>query len=177
MAERQLQVTSDISSPEKESIMTNLHPVLQQLALRARAGAVRTALGSDDGISDILDEYAGLRLSVSVDGFADSIIPGMWCEGAAKQLDYLSTSEAAAFLFINQEAKGRELAFANYCREQRLNFDVTMILRSDSCHFHGNAFIIGDMPSQEADKLAYRFSLPAFLSIVRGELVKTVITG
>ena len=157
--------------------MENLHPVIRQVALRAPAGAVRTALGSDEGISNILDEYAGLRLSVSVDGSADSIIPGMWCVGAAKQLDYLSTSEAAAFLFIDQEAKGQELAFANYCREQRLNFDVTMILRSDSCHFHGNAFIIGDMPLQEADKLAYRFSLPAFLSIVRGEPLKTVITG
>jgi len=98
------------------------------------------------------DEYAGLRLSVSVDGSADSIIPGTWSEGAAKQLDYLS-------------------------REQRLNFDVTMILRSDSCHFHGNAFIIGDMPLQEADKLAYRFSLPVFFSIVRGELVRMVLTG
>ena len=110
-------------------------------------------------------------------GSADSIIPGTWSEGAAKQLDYLSTSAAAAFLFIDQEAKGQELAFANYCREQRLNFDVTMILRSDSCLFHGNAFIIGDMPLQEADKLAYRFSLPAFPSIVRGEPIKTVITG
>ena len=157
--------------------MNKLHPIIQQLALRARASAVRTALGSDEGISNVLDEDAGLRLSVSVDGSADNIIPGTWSKGAAKQLDYLSTSEAAAFLFIDQEEKGRELAFASYCREQRLNFDVTMILRSDSCHFHGNAFIIGDMPLQEADKLAYRFSLPAFLSIVRGEPVKTVITG
>lgn len=157
--------------------MKNLHPVIQQLALRAPAGAVRTALGSHDGISSILDEYAGLRLSVSVDGSADSIIPGTWSEGAVKQLDYLSSSEAAAFLFIDQEAKGRELGFAHYCREQRLNFDIAMILRSDSCHFHGNAFIIGDMPLQEADKLAYRFFLPAFLSIVRGEPVRTVITG
>ena len=157
--------------------MDNLHPVIRKLTQSTSAGAVRTALGSDEGITSILDDYAGLRLSVSVDGSADSIIPGMWCEGAAKQLDYMSTSEAAAFLFIDQEAKGRELAFANYCREQGLNFDVTMILRSDSCHFHGNAFIIGDMPLQEADKLAYRFSLPAFLSIVRGEPVRTVITG
>ena len=157
--------------------MNKLHPIIQQLALRARAGAVRTALGSDEGISNVLDEYAGLRLSVSMDGSADSIIPRTWSEGAAKQLDYLSTSEAAAFLFIDQEAKSRELAFANYCREQRLNFDIAMILRSDSCHFHGNAFIIGDMPLQEADKLAYRFSLPAFLSIVRGEPVRMVVTG
>jgi hypothetical protein len=157
--------------------MNKLHPAIRQLALTAPAGAVRAALGSDEGISNILDNYAGLRLSVPVDESADSIIPGTWSEGAAKQLDYLSTSEAAAFLFIDQEAKGRELAFANYCREQRLNFDIAMILRSDSCHFHGNAFIIGDMPLQEADKLSYRFSLPAFLSIVRGEPVRVVVTG
>jgi hypothetical protein len=157
--------------------MNKLHPIIQQLALRARAGAVRTALGSDEGMSDILDKYAGLRLSVSVDGSADSIIPGAWSDGAAKQLDYLGTNEAAAFLFIDHENKGRELAFSNYCREQRLNFDITMILRSDSCHFHGNAFLIGDLPLQEADKLAYRFSLPAFLSIVRGEPVRMVLTG
>ena len=157
--------------------MKMLHPRIQQAAQRAGMSAVTAAFGSDMEISNLLDEYSGLRLSVTVDGSADSIIPGTWSDGAAKQLDYLGTSEASAFLFINHENKGRELAFSNYCREQRLNFDITMILRSDSCHFHGNAFIIGDMPLQEADKLAYRFSLPAFLSIVRGEPVKTVITG
>lgn len=128
-------------------------------------------------ISNLLDEYSGLRLSVSVDGSADSIIPGTWSDGAAKQLDYLNTTEAAAFLFIGHENKGRELAFSNYYRERRLNFDITMILRSDSCHFHGNAFLIGDMPLQEADKLAYQFSLPVFFSIVRGEPVRMVVTG
>jgi hypothetical protein len=157
--------------------MKTLHPKLQQAAQRAGMSAVTAAFGTDMEVSNLLDEYAGLRLFVAVDGSADSIIPGAWSEGAVKQLDYLSTSEASAFLFINHENKGRELAFSNYCREQRLNFDVTMILRSDSCHFHGNAFIIGDMPLQEADKLAYRFSLPVFFSIVRGEPVRMVVTA
>ena len=157
--------------------MKTLHPRIQQAAQKAGIRAALAAFGTDMEVSNLLDEYSGLRLSVTVDGSADSIIPGSWSEGAAKQLDYLSTSEASAFLFINHENKGRELAFSNYCREQRLSFDITMILRGDSCHFYGNAFIIGDMPLKEADKLAYRFSLPVFFSIVRGEPVRMVLTG
>lgn len=67
---RQCQVANYISDPQKEGNVDNLHPVIRKLTQSASAGAVRTALGSDQGISNILDEYAGLRLSVSVDGSA-----------------------------------------------------------------------------------------------------------
>ena len=52
-----------------------------------------------------------------------------------------------------------------------------MILRSDSAFHHGEALIIPWISLTEADGISYKFGMPAFLYLQRGDPVRMVITG
>jgi hypothetical protein len=154
-----------------------LHPSIEKLIATAPTGAVAAAIGRDESLTIQLDPFAGVRLSVSVEGQPRSLIIGRWSDCAEAVLDMLSANRAAAFLFFKGSPQGREGAFRDLCNKKRWHFERADILRSDSMHFHGNAFIIPWISLTEADTLAYKFGMPAFLYLQRGDPVRMVITG
>ena len=157
--------------------MEYLHPSIEKLIATAPTGAVAAAIGRDGSITAQLDPFAGARLSVSVEAQPRSLIIGRWDDCAEAVLDTLSANAAAAFLFFKGSPQGREYAFLDLCREKRWNFERAMILRSDSAFHHGIAFIIPWLTPTEADSIAYRFGMPAFIHMERGQPVRLVITG
>ena len=157
--------------------MEYLHPSIEKLIATAPTGAVAAAIGRDGSITAQLDPFAGARLSVSVEAQPRSLIIGRWDDCAEAVLDTLSANAAAAFLFFKGSHQGRECAFRDLCNEKRWHFERADILRSDSMHFHGNAFIIPWMSLTEADGIAYRFGMAAFIHMDRGLPVRLVTTG
>jgi hypothetical protein len=89
----------------------------------------------------------------------------------------LSANEAAAILFFKGGPQGREFAFLDLRHKKRWHFERADILRSDSIHFHGNAFIIPWLSLTESDGIAYQFGMPAFIYMERGLPVRLVTTG
>ena len=154
-----------------------LHPSIEKLIATAPTGAVAAAIGRDRFLTAQLDPFAGIRLSVSVEGQPRSLIIGRWTDCAEAVLDTLSANAAAAFLFFKGGPQRREYAFLDLCREKRWNFERAMILRSDSAFHHGAAFIIPWVTPAEADSIAYRFGMAAFIHMERGLPVRLVITG
>jgi hypothetical protein len=157
--------------------MEHLHPSIEKLIATAPTGAVAAAIGRDRFLTAQLDPFAGIRLSVSVEGQPRSLIIGRWDDCAEATLDMLSANRAAAFLFFTDAPKGRPFAFVDLCREKKWHFERAMILRSDSAFHHGAAFIIPWVSLTEADGIAYQFGMPAFLYLQRGDPVRMVITG
>jgi hypothetical protein len=174
--DRQLWVACDTSSP-KESVMEYLHPSIEKLIATAPTSAVAAAIGRDGSLTAELDPFAGVRLSVYVQDQSRTLIIGRWDDCAEATLDMLSANRAAAFLFFKGGSQGREYAFRDLCNQKRWHFERADILRSDSMHFHGNAFIIPWISLTEADGIAYQFGMPAFLYLQRGDSVRLVITG
>jgi hypothetical protein len=154
-----------------------LHPSIEKLIATAPTNAVAAAIGRDGSLTTQLDPFAGVRLSVSVEGKPRSLIIGRWTDCAEAVLDMLHANQAAAFMLFNGGSQGREYAFRDLCNEKRWHFERADILRSDSMHFHGNAFIIPWMSLTEADSIAYRFGMPAFIYMGRGLPVRLVTTG
>jgi hypothetical protein len=154
-----------------------LHPRIEKLIATAPTSAVAAAIGRDRSLTTQLDPFAGVRLIVYVQDQSRSLIIGRWTDCAEAVLDMLSANRAAAFLFFTDAPKGRSFALVDLCRERKWHFERAMILRSDSMHFHGNAFIIPWISLTEADTLAYQFGMPAFLYLRRGDPVRLVITG
>ena len=157
--------------------MEYLHQSIEKLIATAPTSAVAAAIGRDGSITSQLDPFAGVRLSVSVEGQPRSLIIGRWDTCAEAVLDTLHANQAATFLFFKGGPQGREYAFRDLCNEKRWHFERADILRSDSMHFHGNAFIITWMSLTEADGLAYQFGMPAFIYMERGLPVRLVVTG
>jgi hypothetical protein len=157
--------------------MEYLLPSIEKLIATAPTGAVAAAIGRDESLTTQLDPFAGVRLSVSVEGQPRSLIIGRWDDCAEAILDMLSANRAAAFLLFKGGSQGREYAFRDLCNEKLWHFERADILRSDSIHFHGNAFIIPWMSLTDADSIAYQFGMPAFLYLQRGDPVRLVITG
>jgi hypothetical protein len=157
--------------------MEYLHPSIEKLIATAPTSAVAAAIGRDASVTSQLDPFAGVRLIVYVQDQSRSLIIGRWTDCAEAVLDTLSANAAAAFLFFKGSPKGREIAFLDLCREKRWHFERAMILRSDSAFHHGEAFIIPWLHLTEADSIAYRFGMPAFLYLQRGDPVRMVITG
>ena len=124
-----------------------------------------------------LEPFAGARLSVYVQDQSRSLIIGRWDDCAEAVLDMLHANQSAAFLFFKGGTQGREIAFLDLCREKRWHFERAMILRSDSAFHHGIAFIIPWLTPTEADSIAYRFGMPAFIHMGRGLPVRLVTTG
>ncbi len=143
----------------------------------APTSAVAAAIGRDGSLTSQLEPFAGVRLSVSVEDKSRSLIIGRWTDCAEATLDMLSANRAAAFLFFTDAPKGRPFAFVDLCREKRWDFERAMILRSDSMFHHGEGFIIPWISLTEADGIAYKFGMPAFLYLQRGDPVRMVITG
>jgi hypothetical protein len=154
-----------------------LHPSIEKLIATAPTGAVAAAIGRDRFLTAQLDPFAGVRLSVSVEGQPRSLIIGRWTDCAEAVLDMLHANRAAAFLFFTDAPKGRPFAFVDLCRERKWYFERAMILRSDSMFQHGQAFIIPWISLTEADGIAYRFGMPAFIYMERGLPVRMVVTG
>ena len=154
-----------------------LHPSIEKLIAAAPTGAVAAAIGRDASLTIQLDPFAGVRLSVSVEGQPRSLIIGRWNDCAEAVLDTLHANQAAAFLFFKGSPKGREIAFLDLCREKRWHFERAMILRSDSAFHHGEAHIVPWLTPAEADCIAYQFGMPAFIYMERGLLVRLVVTG
>ena len=157
--------------------MEYLHPFVEKLIATAPTSTVAAAIGRDASLTIQLDPFAGVRLSVSVEGQPRSLIIGRWTDCAEAVLDMLSANEAAAFLFFNGGPQGREIAFVDLCREKRWHFERAMILRSDSAFHHGEAHIVPWLTPTEADGIAYRFGMAAFIHMERGQPVRLVITG
>jgi hypothetical protein len=154
-----------------------LHPRIEKLIATAPTSAVAAAIGRDRFLTAQLDPFAGIRLSMSVEGQPRSLIIGRWTDCAEAVLDTLSANAAAAFLLFKGGSQGREYAFLDLCRERKWHFERAMILRSDSAFHHGAAFIIPWVSLTEADGIAYRFGMAAFLYLQRGDPVRLVITG
>ena len=154
-----------------------LHPSIEKLIATAPTSAAAAAIGRDASLTAQLEPFAGVRLSVSVEGQPRSLIIGRWTDCAEAVLDMLSANEAAAFLFFNGGPQGCEYAFLDLCREKRWHFERAMILRSDSAFHHGEAHIVPWMSLTEADCIAYQFGMPAFIHIERGLPVRMVVTG
>lgn len=154
-----------------------LHPSIEKLIARAPTSAVVAAIGRDGSLTTQLEPFAGVRLSVYVQDQPRSLITGRWTDCAEAVLDMLHANRAAAFLFFNGGPKGREFAFLDICHKKQWHFERADILRSDSVHFHGNAFIIPSLSLTEADGIAYRFGMPAFIYMERGLPVKLVVSG
>jgi hypothetical protein len=154
-----------------------LHPSIEKLIATAPTGAVAAAIGRDLSLTTQLDPFGGVRLSVSVEGQPRSLIIGRWTDCAEATLDMLSANRAAAFLFFTEAPKGRPFAFVDLCRERKWHFERAMILRSDSAFHHGAAFIIPWVSLTEADGIAYRFGMAAFIHMERGLPVRMVVTG
>ncbi|MBF9048012.1 hypothetical protein LSUCC0031_12890 [Rhodobacterales bacterium LSUCC0031] len=157
--------------------MEYLHPSIEKLMATAPTGAVAAAIGRDASLTVQLDPFAGVRLSVSVEGQPRSLIIGRWDDCAEAVLDLLHANRAAAFLFFTDAPKGRPFAFLDLCREKKWHFERAMILRSDSMFHHGEAFIIPWISLTEADGIAYKFGMPAFIYIERGLPVRLAVTG
>lgn len=157
--------------------MEYLHPSIEQLIARAPTSAVVAAIGRDGSLTTQLDPFAGVRLSVSVEGQPRSLIIGRWTDCAEAVLDMLGANKAAAFLFFMGSPQGRECAFLELRHKKRWHFERADILRSNSVHFHGNAFIIPCMSLTEADGIAFEFGMAAFIYMERGLPVRLVITG
>ena len=154
-----------------------LHPHIEKLIATAPTSAVAAAIGCDETITTQLEPFGGVRLSLSVEGQPRTLITGRWDDCAEAVLDTLHANQAAAFLFFKGSPKGREIAFLELRHKKRWHFERADILRSDSMHFHGNAFIIPWMSLTEADGIAYQFGMPAFIHMERGQPVRLVITG
>jgi hypothetical protein len=157
--------------------MEYLHPSIEKLIATAPTGAVAAAIGRDESLTSELDPFAGVRLSVSAEGQPRSLIIGRWDDCAEAVLDMLHANQAAAFLFFKGGPQGREYAFLDLCREKKWHFERAMILRSDSMFHHGQAFIIPWISLTEADGIAYRFGMAAFIYMERGLPVRMVVTG
>ena len=157
--------------------MEHLHPSVERLIAMAPTSAVSAAIGRDASLTTQLDPFAGARLSVSVEGQSRSLIIGRWNDCPEAVLDMLHANRAATFLFFKGGPQGREGAFRDLYREKRWNFERADILRSDSIHLHGNAFIIPWMSLTEADSIAYQFGMPAFIHMERGLPVRLAVTG
>ena len=157
--------------------MEYLHPSIEKLIATAPTSAVAAAIGRDGFLTTELEPFAGARLSVSVEGQPRSLIIGRWDDCAEAVLDTLSANAASAFLFFKGGPQGREYAFLDLCREKRWHFERAMILRSDSAFHHGEAYIIPWMSLTEADGIAYRFGMAAFIHMERGLPVRMVVTG
>jgi hypothetical protein len=154
-----------------------LHPSIEKLIATAPTSAVAAAIGRDRFLTAQLDPFAGVRLIVYVQDQSRSLIIGRWDDCAEAVLDMLSANRAAAFLFFTEAPKGRPFAFVDLCRERKWHFERAMILRSDSVFHHGEAFIIPWIILTEADSIAYRFGMPAFIYMGRGLPVRLVTTG
>ena len=154
-----------------------LHPHIEKLIATAPTSAVAAAIGRDGSLTDQLEPFAGVRLIVSGEGQPRSLIIGRWDNCAEAVLDTLSANAATGFLFFKGGTQRREIAFLDLCREKRWHFERAMILRSDSAFHHGAAFIIPWMSLTEADGIAYRFGMAAFIHMERGQPVRLVITG
>lgn len=157
--------------------MEYLHPSIEKLIAEAPTSAVATAIGRDGSLTTQLDPFGGVRLSVTVEDKSRSLIIGRWDDCAEATLDMLHANKAAAFLFFTDAPKGRPFAFVDLCRERKWHFERAMILRSDSVFHHGEALIIPWISLTEADGIAYKFGMPAFLYLQRGDPVRMVITG
>lgn len=157
--------------------MEYLHPSIEKLIARAPTSAVAAAIGRDGSLTTQLDPFAGIRLSVSVEDKPRSLIIGRWTDCAEAVLDMVHSNQAAAFLFFKGSPQGREFAFLELRHKKRWHFERADILRSDSIHFHGNAFIIPWMSLKEADSIAFEFGMAAFIHIERGRPVRLVVTG
>jgi hypothetical protein len=154
-----------------------LHPSIEKLIATAPTNAVAAAIGRDESLTSELDPFAGVRLSVSVEGQPRSLIIGRWTDCSEAVLDMLHANQAAAFLFFKGGPQGREYAFLDLCREKKWHFERAMILRSDSMFQHGQALIIPWISLTEADGIAYRFGMPTFIYMERGLPVRMVVTG
>ena len=157
--------------------MEYLHPSIEKLIATAPTSAVAAAIGRDASVTTQLDPFAGIRLSVYVQDQSRSLIIGRWTDCAEAVLDTLHANQSAAFLLFKGGSQGREYAFRDLCNEKRWHFERADILRSDSMHFHGNAFIIPWMSLTEADGIAFEFGMAAFIHMERGQPVRLVITG
>ena len=157
--------------------MEYLHPSIEKLIATAPTSTVAAAIGRDGSLTSQLDPFGGARLSVYVQDQSRSLIIGRWNDCAEAVLDTLHANQSAAFLFFKGGTQGRENAFRDLCNEKRWHFERADILRSDSMHFHGNAFIIPWMSLTEADGIAYQFGMPAFVHMERGLPVRLVTTG
>ena len=157
--------------------MEYLHPSIEKLIATAPTSAVAAAIGRDRSLSTQLDPFAGARLIVYVQDQPRSLIIGRWDTCAEAVLDMLHANQAAAFLFFKGGSQGREYAFRDLCNGKRWHFERADILRSDSIHLHGNAFIIPWMSLTEADGIAYQFGMAAFVYLERGLPVRLVVTG
>jgi hypothetical protein len=157
--------------------MEHLHPSIEKLIATAPTSAVAAAIGRDGSLTTQLDLFAGVRLSVYVQDQPRSVITGRWDDCAEAVLDMLGANKAAAFLFFKGGSQGREYAFRDLCNEKRWHFERADILRSDSMHFHGSAFIIPWLSLTEADGIAYQFGMPAFIHMERGLPVRLVVVG
>ena len=157
--------------------MEYLHPSIEKLIATAPTGAVAAAIGRDVCLTEQLEPFAGARLSVSVEAQPRSLIIGRWDDCAEAVLDMLHANQASGFLFFKGGPQGREIAFVDLCREKRWHFERAMILRSDSAFHHGEAFVIPWMSLTEADGIAYRFGMAAFIHMERGLPVRMVVTG
>ncbi|MBF9046045.1 hypothetical protein LSUCC0031_02845 [Rhodobacterales bacterium LSUCC0031] len=157
--------------------MEHLHPSIEKLIATAPTSAVAAAIGRDASLTSQLDPFAGVRLSVSVQGQPRSLIIGRWDTCAEAVLDLLHANQASAFLLFKGGSQGREYAFLDLCREKRWHFERAMILRSDSMFQHGQAFIIPWISLTEADSIAYQFNMAAFIYMERGLPVRLAVTG
>ena len=167
-------VILETKAPTKNSVMEYLHPSIEKLIATAPTSAVAAAIGRDVCLTEQLEPFAGARLSVYVQDQSRSLIIGRWNDCAEAVLDTLHANQAAAFLFFKGSPKGREIAFLDLCREKRWHFERAMILRSDSAFHHGEAFVIPWMSLTEADGIAYRFGMAAFIHMERGLPVRLV---
>ena len=154
-----------------------LHPSIEKLIVTAPTGAVAAAIGRDRFLTAQLEPFAGARLIVYVQDQPRSLIIGRWDDCAEAVLDMLHANQAAAFLFFKGGPQGREYAFLDLCREKKWHFERAMILRSDSMFQHGQALIIPWVSLTEADGIAYRFGMAAFIHMERGLPVRMVVTG
>jgi hypothetical protein len=154
-----------------------LHPSIEKLIATAPTSVVAAAIGRDRFLTAQLEPFAGARLIVYVQDQPRSLIIGRWDDCAEATLDMLSANRAAAFLFFTEAPKGRPFAFVDLCRERKWHFERAMILRSDSAFHHGAAFIIPWVSLTEADGIAYRFGMAAFIHMERGLPVRMVVTG
>ena len=170
-------VILETKAPTKNSVMEYLHPSIEKLIATAPTSAVAAAIGRDVCLTEQHEPFAGARLSVYVQDQSRSLIIGRWDDCAEAVLDMLHANQSAAFLFFKGGTQGREIAFLDLCREKRWHFERAMILRSDSAFHHGIAFIIPWLTPTEADSIAYRFGMAAFIHMGRGLPVRLVTTG
>jgi hypothetical protein len=157
--------------------MENLYPSIEKLIATAPTGAVVAAIGRDMSLTAQLELFAGIRLSVCVEGQTRSVTTGRWDDCAEAVLDMLSANRAAGFLFCTDAQQRRQLAFLDLCREKKWHLERAMILRNDSVFHHGEAFIVPWISLTEADNIAYEFNMPAFLYLRRGRPTRLLVTG